>query len=340
MRTVVIVAIALPALIAGLGCLDDSGNPVDWYVGLKHSGTTQYFYADANSDTFVLSKEKMDNPSTGAPVQTIIAGLAANYALYNDQVPNDGPNNDKFGHTKGMVGISTDATTGFWLIHSVPQWAGESNGKYSGYPESGIEYGQSFLCMSLSASTLEKLTTNFELNRPQVYDVSFSTKVGSALPGLYATLKEGAYYAPSGTNITSITTVGGQAFTIFGKNTAWNSDLYSALVAPYYNEDIWVESWLNGAGDLENYCKPTYKQNTYNIETYTVLEYAMNEGNDHSKFAVLPSSKTLCIGDINRQSGQFKRGGGTACFTATSLFSQLYAKMSYWTTAPRGGCAK
>lgn len=110
-------------------------------------------------------------------------------------------------------------------------------------------------------------------------------------------------------------------------------------MAPNFDEDIYTETWLNGADDLQNFCKPQYKQNTYNIESYVVAGYTMDENKDHSKFAILPSSNTLCVGDINRQSTQYKRGGGTVCFSAESMVKQINAKLTKWTVPPRGGCA-
>jgi hypothetical protein len=91
-----------------------------------------------------------------------------------------------------------------------------------------------------------------------------------------------------------------------------NQDLYAMLVGAYYNADVWAETWQSGAylcallfklscrvpavpaaprcygvsasayvsvgvGPLQNFCKPTYKHNTFNIETYTVAGYTMDE---------------------------------------------------------------
>ncbi len=36
------------------------------------------------------------------------------------------------------------------------------------YPDSGVRYGQSMLCITLDGSTLESLADTFKLNRPQV----------------------------------------------------------------------------------------------------------------------------------------------------------------------------
>ncbi len=43
-----------------------------------------------------------------------------------------GPNSSKYGHNKGVVGVSNDTATGFWLVHSVPQAFGVTNGTYDG----------------------------------------------------------------------------------------------------------------------------------------------------------------------------------------------------------------
>ncbi len=41
--------------------------------------------------------------------------------------------------------------------------------------------------------------------------------------------------------------------------------------------DLGCASRAAGADDLQNFCKPQYKQNTYNIESYEVAGYTMDE---------------------------------------------------------------
>ncbi len=33
---------------------------------------------------------------------------------------------------------------------------------------------------------------------------------------------------------------------VFAKNVNWNNELYSALVAEHFGEDIWCETWMHG----------------------------------------------------------------------------------------------
>ena len=51
----------------------------------------------------------------------------------------------------------------------------------------------------------------------QWYDSKFSTSVESKLPDFVDVVKSGTYVSTSSTNITAITTTGGNAFTVFAK---------------------------------------------------------------------------------------------------------------------------
>jgi hypothetical protein len=75
------------------------------------------------------------------------------YAFYNDEHPN-GTVSFTRGHTKGVLAF--DGNSGFWLIHSVPHFPPPVSEGFS-YPHSGRMYGQSALCVQLSASDLNEL---------------------------------------------------------------------------------------------------------------------------------------------------------------------------------------
>lgn len=74
------------------------------------------------------------------------------YILYNDQPPNAKSRSSK-GHNKGV--ILANKKGGLWLIHSVPHFP-QFGSSYS-YPETGTIFGQSFLCISMDLTNLNKV---------------------------------------------------------------------------------------------------------------------------------------------------------------------------------------
>ena len=54
--------------------------------------------------------------------------------------------------------------------------------------------------------------------------------------------------APSKPVIETLSTVGGEQFTIFSKNAGGpTDDLYTNMISAYYAADIYCETWLFGA---------------------------------------------------------------------------------------------
>lgn len=77
------------------------------------------------------------------------------WITYNDK-PTNGRVQLSLGHTKGTV--VADKDFGFWLVHSVPNFPKlpYQNNSYS-YPNTGVLYGQSFLCVSMMAHELDNV---------------------------------------------------------------------------------------------------------------------------------------------------------------------------------------
>lgn len=81
----------------------------------------------------------------------------------------------------------------------------------------------------------------------------------SSLPELFkaannVTNKNAPFY-----HISGISSKQGVEFTSFAKSKEFKKDLYEDLVAPYLKTDLFVESWLNGAGKLQSDCSKTFK---------------------------------------------------------------------------------
>lgn len=94
--------------------------------------------------------------------------------------------------------------------------------------------------------------------------------------------------------------------------------LYENVVAETLNTGLIVETW--GSPQEEPSCAAvhTVRSNFMVALGNEMFKYTK----DHSKYAVSSDSskEIVCFGDINRQSSQWKRGGGTVCFTEPRLY--------------------
>lgn len=301
-------------------CLDEKGNEVDMWVAIKAPKGTDYLYYDSTTNVFTESPNSMNDTSTGAlSFTTKQLWTADAYAIWNDEVPNESSYSFSYGHTKGFFAFDSN-TDGFLLIHSVPAFpVGPSNSTtYLGLGGNAWTYAQSFLCLSVSADTLNAVAYKYILNKPHLYDTVFPSSY-KPIYGNISKLVNGGYTTAKLCASDILITQGNVQFQLFGKTEQWNNDLYSACVTPIYQTDVWTETWIRGSAEGPN-C-PTTGYNTLDIQG---LDFGngMNwsETNDHSKWAIAINKGIVCIGDINRMTTQYSRGGGTACISNSVLF--------------------
>ena len=73
---------------------------------------------------------------------------------------------------------------------------------------------------------------------------------------------------------------------------------------------------MNGVRPDPTFCRPDHKYDSVNIRTVRISPaHEFKETQDHSKWGVSLDGgrNVVCIGDINRQQSQNRRGGGTTC---------------------------
>ena len=325
------------ATVAAVTCLDNEGANVDWWVIMKLNNGLRYSYLDArttDATDFVLREpDTLDDPlsALGRTLTQLIESRGSTVrAVWNDAPP-DAPEaaDATTGHTNGVIGAN--ASSGFWLTHSTPGFPSLSV-PYSWDYAPTPTYGQSFLCISLTREGVELAAEGVRYKDVWPYDSAVPTGELSALYPNVVALLAGASLA--GSFHANITSADGVTFTHFSKSGSWGLDIYEDLAQPALVADMHVETWLRSP-TMETYCRADGHQ----FDSINVRELAMREANgtvvayretqDHSKWAVsvtggdAPGSGWACIGDNNRMTSQWKRGGGLVCTHNAVLWGAL-----------------
>ncbi|XP_037310578.2 LOW QUALITY PROTEIN: deoxyribonuclease-2-alpha [Pungitius pungitius] len=319
-------------------CYNDHGEAVDWFYVYKlpkdpdpqapHRGLS-YLLLERGSEGWTNGTGSV-NDTAGALGRTVgqlySRGQNADvaYVLYNDQSPAGGADRKGRGHTKGVVLL--DGKQGFWLVHSTPHFpAVRGEGRYY-YPDSGVNNGQSFICVTYPLQRFQAVGEQLQINQPNVYDCHVPESLASAVPSLAAVCGKrrprGRVPPPTETasnRSVTLTSKGGTEFISFAKGASFDRDLYHSWVAPSLGSDLLVQFWVRSSGVLPSDCSLGWK-----VLDVTLLNpgstFTFKTSQDHSKWAVSPGAAGpaggggwVCVGDINRNEAEERRGGGTVC---------------------------
>jgi deoxyribonuclease II len=330
---VLVLACTMSAAIASqVSCLSDNGVAVSYWIGLKKNAGYNYLYADSSRTTFAASSHTMDSKTSGALAYTSIQmwDQSLEYLAFNDDVPegvesegiysnSTDPDASISGHTKGYLAWSTNAGAGFWLTHSVPRFplTPAQVSSFQGLGSNANTYAQHVYCVTLTMAEVETLAKALAYNQPDVFSSSVSTTTRNKYPAIKA-LVEGSF--PTSASCVNFQVAG---VTVFAKTGEWGKDLWDDCVAPFYQANILVETWLRGY-EIGPACPPAFKYETLDIDYLSFTStYQWKETQDHSKWAVGNTDDVICFGDINRMTSQYKRGGGATCFYNSKVWQQM-----------------
>ncbi|KAL6728580.1 hypothetical protein Aduo_010342 [Ancylostoma duodenale] len=326
---------------ARLGCKNMQGEDVDWFAAIKlppgadeRKGRSFVFF-DSTQYGWKRSLQPVDSKKSaiGATISQIyeVDKKKTFTIAYNDDSPVKTVDSGR-GHSKGVAAFDSDV--GFWMVHSVPNFPPIK--KYD-YPESGTRFAQSFLCLSLSTNALEDVgqymrfahVTPFLSNLPASFEV--------VAPPLVDVVKKRPLSKSSTdfTTIRTIVTLGGKKAKGFAKSKRFGADLWYKFIAPNLKTSMAVETWRSGSGkDVGTTCGG--KQNVYDVSIVSVLNATFPSSKDHSKWGVSMKQMVpaVCIGDLNRQVSQYKRGGGAVCIEDPKLWKTFFKSIGEYENCP------
>ncbi|XP_072301464.1 plancitoxin-1-like [Eucyclogobius newberryi] len=316
-----------------VSCKNEKNQDVDWYILYKPPGREnpkpsltglKYIYIDANGKR-VMSKPINDGDGVLANTLRPMLGSVRNmppsfgFLSYNDQSPGASANPKMFGHSKGVVLGDSGSKTALWLTHSTPQFPFRRNQNHF-YPDTGIKNGQSFMCVSLPFTDLEKVGEHLKNIREFPFDYDLPS-------GFPQELRDAADWKHSDSFLGKFQTlkIGNKELRMMAKPvsyTAKDGDLYVKL-ADGLKSDMDAQTWGCQPNRDESFCDINRKHvmNVEKIDSGDKELGSWSTKNDHSKWAVTTEKDITwtCFGDVNRAASQYERWGGALCINHSDV---------------------
>jgi len=214
-----------------------------------------------------------------------------NWVIYNDDYSKIAEKHVTKGHCKGIIAWSKYSIS--WLCHSVPNYPRSFSGKFiSAIENSEKIYGQSFQYIEVpyTSNMLYNILHQIHIMEANIYINNYTSE--------FINYKNMIFPKIDKMNTIQIT----DTIIHIAKPPSLEIDIYGDYIAK--GEHIWkVETWQRGHN-----IKTTNK-NIIDINKIKFEDITFSESQDHSKWAT-SDDKFYFIGDLNRMTSQFKRGGG------------------------------
>uniref|UniRef100_A0A6C0DAP1 Uncharacterized protein n=1 Tax=viral metagenome TaxID=1070528 RepID=A0A6C0DAP1_9ZZZZ len=203
-----------------------------------------------------------------------------NWIVYNDE------NNQhtRKGHCKGIIAWNKNKIS--WLCHSVPKFPNIFSGNtISDIEDSELIYGQSFQYIE------------FDYNAIMIKNIMKQLDIMNA--NVYINNSDYKYKHVEEINVSKL--IINNNIIHIAKSPNLEIDIYGDYIVKEYNYKWFVETWIRGH-HINNHKVIDIKNLKFDNIEYT-------ESQDHSKWAV-SNNEYYFIGDLNRMTSQYKRGGG------------------------------
>jgi deoxyribonuclease-2 len=232
-------------------------------------------------------------------LQLIFSSHWDNWIAYNDQ--SDQPVSHK-AHAKGIL-VWNESRFG-WLIHSVPHFPTTFDGKnISSINKSELLYGQSFLYTerSFECVTLDQLFQ--QLCIMDIHVIHSSTNQFHQ--------KRETYKKHNNIHHLQVLIFDTTMIHI-AKSPDHLIDIYSHYLIPQYKHKWLIQTWKRGHA-IQDPCRYIEDVSSMKWGSETFLS-----SQDHSKLAVSEKGY-VWVGDLNRMTSQYQRGGGGIVFQHDKL---------------------
>ena len=204
------------------------------------------------------------------------------WIVYNDETPTK--TSSSCAHAKGILSWNNEIIT--WLVHSVPKFPEVFDGT-NNFPDinhSELIYGQSFIFIKIDIKHLDNILNQLFIMHPNVYISNYNYN--------YKNLNKDFNIYKISDNIQHV-----------AKSSHYHKDLYEDILIPAFGGPCYTETWVRGHHCIDStQCKMINKIILDNI-SYTFTH-------DHSKYCYSIDNGWVMIGDLNRMTTQYKRGGG------------------------------
>jgi deoxyribonuclease II len=331
-----------------LSALNDDGKPVDWWFLYKlpqdarpttgTATTTGFEYLYYEPGQAAPSRSAHTLADGGGALHQTLAGffgsavggppaadvpITTGWILYNDEIPGATVNDERRGHTKGVLAFDAVENSALWLLHSTPRFPHPRDVRF---PDDERIYGQTMVCITLTGiEAAEQIAAQMlDEQEPQTYGCFVPDGIGAQSPlrELAGMPRVSEATQPSDISFKSLA---GADFTSIAKSHAWNDDFWNDLVGPKLGVDLDVETWRRGAlASTEDSDHVHTSTDVLAIDLSSLgVPFGWNYTRDHAKWAISTTPDWVCVGDINRQVSQRKRGGGTISMQDSDLWKAL-----------------